>query len=118
MADVEFLSNSNRVEALFGDGVFDGLVHAAEFLLTESRVEAPLDESPLRHSGAVTQDRSIDTVAVGYDTPYAVRQHEELTYRHPEPGTKAKYLEDPVNNLRDEMFDIVAETARRHAAGG
>ena len=31
-----------------------------------------------------------------YDTPYAVVQHEDMTFNH-KPGRKAKYLEDPMN---------------------
>ena len=34
--------------------------------------------------------------AVSYDTPYAIRQHEDLSYKH-DAGRKAKYLEDPLN---------------------
>ena len=115
--DVDYDSNADRVLATIVAATFDGLVDAAEFLLTESRAEVPIDEATLERSGAVSQDRSIDTVAVSYDTVYAVRQHEELTWRHA-PGRKAKYLEDPVNELRDEMLAIIATKVRREMRGG
>ena len=36
--------------------------------------------------------------SVGYNLPYALRQHEELGYNHP-MGGQAKYLEAPLNAL-------------------
>lgn len=36
-------------------------------------------------------------VILSYDTPYAVIQHENLGFHHTDPRTKAKYLEDPLN---------------------
>ncbi len=36
--------------------------------------------------------------SVGYDLPYALRQHEELGYNHPKGG-EAKFLENPFNAL-------------------
>ena len=38
-----------------------------------------------------------------YDQPYALIQHENLTFNHPTPGTKAKYLEGPFNKLRGKI---------------
>jgi hypothetical protein len=43
---------------------------------------------------------------------YAVRQHEDLSYRH-DPGRSAKYLEQPLNEERDTMLDIIAAQIRR-----
>ena len=52
--------------------------------------------------------------AVFYDTDYAIRQHEELNYRHAE-GRTAKYLEIPfkenmVNALQIMQIEINKET--------
>jgi len=49
---------------------------------------------------------------VSYDTPYAVRQHEDLTLRH-DPGRQAKYLEEPMQTERGTMLDLVATEIRR-----
>lgn len=114
---VTYDSHRDRVEALIFGESFEGLVDAAEFLLTESRAEVPIDEATLERSGAVTPDRPAGKVWVSYDTVYAVRQHEELTWRHA-PGRKAKYLETPANELQDEMLAIVATKARRAFRGG
>jgi hypothetical protein len=52
------------------------------------------------------------TSAVSYDTPYAVRQHEELSYRH-DPGRTAKYLEGPLREEKDTILAIIAAQVRR-----
>lgn len=64
----------------------------------EAQRQAPVREGILRASAA-TETRAEGSLAVRtsvtFSTPYAARQHEELTYRHPKGG-KAKYLEDPL----------------------
>ncbi len=57
---------------------------------------APIDTGDLRGSAyATTRDKSTGLEGeVGYPLPYAVRQHEEVGYRHPKGG-QAKYLEEP-----------------------
>ena len=91
---------------------------ACDHLLTVSKQQVPLDQGPLKNSGAVDvaddeqvpldhnplmKSGAVDVAddgsqaTVSYDTPYAVRQHEELSYRH-QRGRKAKYLEDPCND--------------------
>lgn len=112
MTQTRYDSNSDRVMATLFEGAFAGMVVAAEALLTESDAEVPHDVGILEATGAVTQDEEEMEVAVSYDTAYAVRQHEELTWRHA-PGRKAKYLEDPANEMRDELAEIVATHTRR-----
>jgi hypothetical protein len=57
-------------------------------------------------------DISQGTAAVSYDTVYAVRQHEELTWRHA-PGRTAKYLEGPLAEELDTVREIIAAELRR-----
>lgn len=87
-----------------------GLALAAEHILTESRRVVPIEEGTLERSGATSVDGN--RAAISYDTPYAVRQHEELGYRH-DAGRQAKYLEEPMLAERDTAMDIVAEQIRR-----
>ncbi len=69
---------------------------AAEYLLSRSVPRAPLRDGPLRASGAVEEASPDDLEAyVTYDTPYAVKQHEDLDLSHPLDG-EAKYLERPL----------------------
>ena len=45
---------------------------------------------------------------ISYDTPYAVRQHEDMSYRH-DPGRTAKYLEGPLMAEAQTVAKIVGE---------
>lgn len=74
----------------------------AEHVLQQARAQVPHDEGTLERSGTVVPSRvSPDTLeaAIVFDQPYAVVQHEDMTFRHP-GGRKAKYLEDPLNASR------------------
>ncbi|MGI5162649.1 hypothetical protein [Microbispora sp. CA-102843] len=93
-------------------GAVLGLKKAAEHLLEVSREQVPIEEGTLERSGVASVDEGQLRAAVSYDGPYAVRQHEELTWKHDE-GRKAKYLEDPMNEERGTMLDIVAAEVRR-----
>ncbi|MFB9852444.1 hypothetical protein ACFFMR_18880 [Micromonospora andamanensis] len=88
----------------------DGLELSAEHLLQVSSGEVPHEEGDLERSGEVSRDDQQMAVAVSYDRPYAVRQHEDMTLRH-DQGRKAKYLEDPMNSEQDTMLAIQAKAA-------
>lgn len=47
----------------------------AHYILDESRKQVPIDTGALSRSGAVDSDGTI--AVISYDTPYAVRWHEE-----------------------------------------
>lgn len=51
-------------------------------------------------------------VKVVYDTPYVVYVHEDLTKYH-EPPTKAKFLEQPARQLRQQMRDAAMKRLRQ-----
>lgn len=93
--------------------MLDGLISAGEHVRAEAVNETPEDTSDLKKSALVTSDGKA-TVVVSYDTPYAVKQHEELGYNHP-GGGKAKYLEDPFNREKDNgnIEKIVAQAVER-----
>lgn len=103
----------------------------AEAILTEAIDEAPIDTGTLRRSGTVTVGKLPDgaqvyakaesgtemkdafpgvagkgkAVYISFNTPYALRQHEELDYNHPRGG-KAKYLEGPFNRLKKKVVKM------------
>ena len=110
MASIEW--NGDEILAELRDAQVRGLTLAGEHLLQVSRGEVPIEEATLERSGAVSVDAAERAVAVAYDTPYAVRQHEDLTYRHDE-GRKAKYLEDPYTAERETMLELIAAEQRR-----
>lgn len=89
-----------------------GLGIAAEHLLGASRQLVPLEEGTLERSGVASVDAGELVAAVSYDTVYAVRQHEEMTWRH-DPGRQAKYLEAPMHSEADTLLALVAAELRR-----
>lgn len=67
---------------------------ATEYLLETANRTAPIEEGTLIGSGTATveQDPTTTRGVVAYDTPYAVRQHEDTRLRH-DAGRRAKWLE-------------------------
>jgi hypothetical protein len=89
-----------------------GVRLGAEHLLQVSRGRVPIEEATLERSGVVSVDESSVTAAVSYDTPYAIRQHEEMGYRH-DAGRTAKYLERPLHEENGTITEIIAAQVRR-----
>lgn len=87
-------------------GLETGVRVAADHLLALSSDVVPIEEGTLQDSGAVTVEGPV--AAVSYDTPYAVKQHEELGYKH-DAGRRAKYLEGPLEENRKELQGIIAK---------
>lgn len=92
----------------------EGLARALEHTLGVATTLVPLDEGTLQRSGKVTQVGLNGSIS--FDGPYAIRQHEELTWRHA-PGRQAKYLETPMNTERDVMLQLMAVDLRRWLRG-
>jgi hypothetical protein len=53
-----------------------------------------------------------DAIRIGYNTEYAFRQHEDMTYRHTRPGAKAKYLEDPAMRIAPTIAQDIADNVK------
>lgn len=83
----------------------------AQEILSRSMQEVPHETGDLQSSGRVRSDET--RAVVSYDTPYAIRQHEDMTYHH-DAGRKAKYLEDPFNEV---FTDGTAEKIIKMIAG-
>ncbi|MEU2563215.1 hypothetical protein ABZ626_28330 [Streptomyces longispororuber] len=92
----------------------EGLSRALEHTLGEAKKLVPPDEGTLERSGRADVDGL--NGAISFDTVYAVRQHEELTWRH-WPGRSAKYLEITMNSEREVMFGLMAVPLRRWLRG-
>jgi hypothetical protein len=95
-------------------GAEEGVQKALEHLLAESRKLVPLDEGTLERSGRVV--RAGMNGIVTYDTVYARRQHEELSWKHL-PGRSAKYLEIPLNRDRELMLRLMQVSLRQWLRG-
>lgn len=86
-----------------------GLTRALEHTLGVSNAHVPLREGTLERSGKVVIEGL--SGAIYYDTVYARRQHEELTWKHL-PGRTAKYLENAMNSEAETMAALTAVTFR------
>lgn len=101
-----------------------GLYAAANNIMTESIQEAPLDMGPLRSSRYVGKPEvksgslSVELGYGGAATAYVKVQHEDTSLNHPEPGTKAKFLEDPVSRAVSDFAATVAAFARQAVISG
>ncbi|GGZ51810.1 hypothetical protein [Streptomyces rubiginosohelvolus] len=104
--------NGDQVVRALRPAAARGAFLAAEYVLGETQAVVPLDEAALSRSGIASVDEAALTSAVSYDTPYAVRQHEELDFQHA-PGRQAKYVEQPLNEARQQVAAIVAAELRR-----
>lgn len=71
---------------------------------------APIDTGDLRGSGYAEIGKHEATV--GFNEPYALRQHEELDYSHPKGG-QAKYLEQPLKENTDNYIKAFEDSVKR-----
>ena len=86
------------------------LKDAAEFLLEQANRTVPIEEDTLERSGkAIVLDD--DHAAVSYDTPYARRQHEDLTLHHA-PGRRAKWLQRSLTEQAGSITEVIARKLR------
>lgn len=93
-------------------GAFKGLLLGGHHLLQVSRKLVPHEEGTLENTGKVSSDPASHTVAVSYDTVYAVRQHEELDYAH-DDGRQAKYLEQPMHTENATIAKLAQGTVKK-----
>lgn len=91
----------------------------AEFLLDRARAVVPFLTGALHDSGRVVgRGRGFDNVQeVQFRKPYALDQHENLTYAHA-PGRTAKYLTGPAQQFRQQMQRLHISTMRANVKGG
>lgn len=90
-------------------GSVTGVRLGAEHVLTEANTIVPHDEGTLERSGTV--DSEDTTAAVSYNTPYAVRQHEDLTLYHQGKG-QPKWLENTMATEARTVGDVIAQAIR------
>lgn len=107
--DWTFDGQPERLIGRARDGAEKGLELACEHILGKSREDVPHEEGTLERSGR-TKTSGLRGV-VYYDTPYAVRQHEDLTLRH-DAGRTAKYLEKAMNSEMDTCRRLIATAIR------
>lgn len=93
-------------------GAARGLSILGEHVLAISNDRVPLDEATLQRSGVVHVDPETLEANITYDTPYAVRQHEDLTIVH-RNGRRAKFLETAWRENAHLAPDIIGRQIRK-----
>jgi hypothetical protein len=88
----------------------------AEMVLAKSVEQCPVETGALRRSATVNGRNSDTTQELSYNTPYAHRQHEDLSYNH--PVGNAKFLENPVRQYASKVFQLLTAAATRGMKGG
>lgn len=90
-------------------GAEKGARMGAEHVLTEANKTVPHDDGDLERSGSVDSEGT--TAATSYDTPYARRQHEDMTLNHGGKG-KAKWLENTMAAEAENVAQVAATAIR------
>jgi hypothetical protein len=103
--------------ALSKKGAARGLAVAAELILGAAQAKVPIEEGTLERSGAASVDEENLRAAVSFDTPYAVKQHEDMTLHH-DAGRSAKYLENAFNENLSAVQQVIAAEIRKELGGG
>lgn len=89
----------------------------AEQVLTVSDARVPFRTGKLELSGRVVRDLTGPAAAaVGYSEFYAIWQHENLTYHHPN-GRHAKFLETALADVAPQGAERMAEIVRTELGG-
>lgn len=106
--------NFDRITREIEQAIKEGVTDATLDLLRRSKEEAPLDTGDLRGSGTSEVEEVYNGLkgSVGFNTPYALIQHEDMTFVHP-MGGKSKYLTDPLNRNATKYRRMIQEKTRR-----
>lgn len=103
---VEYVNNFGLVKEVAEKAAMKGLKLLAENILGESQKLVPVDTGILQKSGTMTTDKANKTVTISYNTPYALKQHEDGSLKHPRGG-EAKYLERPFNEKAGQAENFI-----------
>tara|TARA_R110000803_G_scaffold141929_2_gene208316 strand:+ start:3044 stop:3436 length:393 start_codon:yes stop_codon:yes gene_type:complete len=94
------------------------LTEEAQIVFRDSQRLVPVDTGTLRRSGIIIPVRergNLIEVAMGYGgaaSSYALRQHENLQYRH-KKGQQAKYLETPLFSRANKLLGNIKRRMER-----
>lgn len=113
LAKILALAGAKAVPALK-----QALTEEAQIVFRDSQRLVPVDTGTLRRSGqilpAVEKGTSVE-ITMGYGgaaSSYALRQHENLQYRH-KKGQQAKYLEQPVRQRQNKLLQNIKKRMER-----
>ena len=100
-----------QVSARLHDAAAKALADIVEDDLRETLQVVPIEEGTLGRSGFTQVDDDSLTAQVAFDTPYALRQHEDPTLKH-DAGRKEHFLEDTVELNRKRHIEYLQNAIR------
>lgn len=109
MKDLEWFGD--KAKSLISAGRLEGLTRAAGLVLGVANRTCPYQEGTLVGSGATDVDRSSGEASVFYDTPYAVRLHENPQYRF-NFGRRGKWLSLALGETDGAVNNILADSLK------
>ena len=95
--------NLDKATEALSDAEPNALMDILEMIGQRTDEIIPFEEGTLMRSKVIRVNGNQG--AIGYDTPYAIKQHEDCTLDHP-GGRKCKYLERTVKGNRDAVQEI------------
>lgn len=97
--------NGDKIAARVNAARRKALLNSANHVKERAVERTPLETGALRNSAtASVGDRQ---AAVSYNTPYAVKQHEEVGYQHQDG--EAKFLENAMRSEADAVKRLIAQ---------
>lgn len=102
----------DRAKAAVAGGRAHALATAAVFYRAEANRTIPIEEGTLQRSGGFAVDEQAGEAAVYWDTPYAVRQHEDTTLTH-DQGRRAKWAELTLHEQNRAIMALLADGIRK-----
>lgn len=115
MSDFKLEWKGDLAKEIVRESAIKALLKSAADLQGKSAEQAPIDSGDLRRNCSVSplqENTEGIYVTVGYDLPYARRQHEGLHFKHPKGG-KAKFLEDPYKANIKKYEKYIADTIKQ-----
>lgn len=112
----EIYRKMGLIEAELLKGAQKGLKTTSESILGESQKLVPVDTGTLQKSGTVQYNEDKTIATISYNTPYALKQHEDNTLNHDKsknPDAQAKYLERPFNEKKGELESNIGNEFER-----
>lgn len=108
------LKNFNKKLKEIENVTEDSIRDVALDLLGKAKERAPIDTGDLRGSGFAefTESSTEYAAKVGFTETYALAQHEDLTFKHPQGG-EAKYLENPLKENESKYLQHIRNKARK-----
>lgn len=93
--DVKAFFDKELAQEVVEQAAIKGLRKLGEIILKKGQDNCPVDTGTLMRSGTVQASKKKKEVTISFNTPYALRQHEEHK-------TKSKYLERAFNENVDK----------------